>query len=217
VSELPANPLLSDNPRDWEQLIESLGPASLLVAIEGRMSAELASRVNAEDILQETLLHLWRDRERIEWRGATSFRSLVVSMAIHRIQDNADAVATAKRGGGQAAISLDASDGGIARDGARAPARSTTPSRIAMHREQAGAMRRAVESLPEDQREVVRLRAFEQKTLTEIAVALGLGINAVRHRLRTGSALYAQRLRLALDSSSLPPDSGTHSTHESSS
>jgi hypothetical protein len=41
----PVNPLLSEDSRDWERLIESLGPASLLVAIEGRMSAELRARL----------------------------------------------------------------------------------------------------------------------------------------------------------------------------
>ncbi len=75
------NPLLSEDSRDWERLIESLGPASLLMAIEGRMSAELRARLSAEDLLQDTLLHLWRDRARIEWRGARAVRTLVLSMA----------------------------------------------------------------------------------------------------------------------------------------
>ena len=84
------NPLLPDDSRGWEQLIESLGPASLLVAIEARMSSELRARLSAEDLLQDTLLHLWRDRERIEWRGARAFRTLVLSMADNRIRDAAD-------------------------------------------------------------------------------------------------------------------------------
>jgi RNA polymerase sigma factor (sigma-70 family) len=218
VSDLPGNPLRSDDPRDWERLIESLGPASLLVAIEGRMSAELSARISAEDILQDTLLHLWRDRERIEWRGEKSFRSLVVSMAIHRIQDAADSAAAAKRGGGRAPLSLDGSDAG-GRDAARkhAPVRSTTPSRVAMHRERADCLRRALESLPSDLREVVRLRTFEQMPLAEIAAHLRIGLSAVRHRLRRGSELYAERLRAALDTSAVPPDSAAPSRSPSSS
>lgn len=213
-----ANPLRSTDPRDWERLIESLGPASLLVAIEGRMSAELRARLNADDILQETLLHLWRDRERIEWRDAKSFRSLVLSMADHRIHDAADLANAAKRGGGRAAVSIDASNSNASRSsaGARGPAASTTPSRIAMRREQADGMQRALASLPDEFREVVRLRAFELLALEEIAARLGLGVSAVRHRFRKGSALYAQRLRVELDTSAVPRESSTDSNASSS-
>jgi RNA polymerase sigma factor (sigma-70 family) len=209
VPEPPANPLSSSDPRDWEQLIESLGPASLLAAIEGRMSAELLARHSAEDVLQETLLHLWRDRAKIEWRGAKSFRSLVLSMAIHRIQDASDAAAAAKRGGGLALISLDGPGDTQSGDGRHDVALSTTPSRVAMHRERAEVMRRALEGLPADLRAVVALRTLEQKTLNEIAAELDLGLNAVRHRLRIGVSLYAQRLRLAFDTSAVAPDSST--------
>lgn len=213
-----ANPLRSSDPRDWERLVESLGPASLLVAIEGRMSAALRARMSAEDILQETLLHLWRDRERIDWRDTKSFRSLVLSMADHRIHDAADFASAAKRGGGRAALSLDASDANSSRSSGNgmAPAISTTPSRLAMHREQAEAMKRALEGLSEEFREVVRLRAFELLPLEEIAVRLGLGESAVRHRFRKGSALYAQRLRIALDTSGVPPNGATESNADSS-
>lgn len=211
--EPPGNPLRSDDPSTWERLIESLGPAALLVAIEGRMSAHLLTRLSAEDILQETLLHLWRDRGQIEWRGAKSFRSLVLSMADNRIRDAADVASAAKRGGGMIEHSLDASDshGSHSARGEPPPKSSSTPSRVAIRREQAQAMRSALEGLPDEVRDVVRLRAFEQLELEDIARRLGLGESAVRHRFRKGSALYAQRLRAALELSSLPRDCATDS------
>lgn len=203
VSAVEPNPLLSDDPHEWERLIESLGPASLLVVIEDRMSAELRARLSAEDLLQDTLLHLWRDRARIEWRGPRAFRTLVLSVADNRIRDAADHEFAAKRGGGLAAVSLDASGSHGSRNepGELAQPSSSTPSRIAIRREQADAMRTALESLPEEFREIVRLRAFEQLPLDEIAQRSGLGVEAVRHRFRKGSALYARRLKSALDTS----------------
>lgn len=216
--EPPGNPLRSDDPNAWERLIEALGPASLLVAIEGRLSAHLRTRLSAEDILQETLLHLWRDRRQIEWRGAKSFRALVLSMADNRIRDAADVANATKRGGGLIEHSLDASDshGSRSTRDEPPPKSSSTPSRVAIRREQAEAMRRALEGLPDEFRDVVRLRAFEQLELAQIARRLGLGESAVRHRFRKGSALYAQRLRTALELSSLPRDCATDSSASSS-
>ncbi|MBL8803205.1 MAG: sigma-70 family RNA polymerase sigma factor [Planctomycetes bacterium] len=205
-----SNPLLSEDSRDWERLIESLGPASLLVAIEGRMSAELRARLSAEDLLQDTLLHLWRDRARIEWRGARAFRTLVLSMADNRIRDAADHEFALKRGGGHGLVSTDPfpSDGPRSSAGAL-PAASTTPSRVAIRREQADAMREALSGLPDELREIVRLRAFEQMPLEGIAERLGLGVEAVRHRFRKGSALYARRLRSMLDTGTSAPEFAT--------
>ena len=214
--EPSSSPLQSEDPRDWERLIESLGPASLIVAIEGRMSAELLARTSADDILQETLLHLWRDRGSIEWRGPKSFRSLVLSIASNRIRDAADVEGAQKRGGGSAPVSLDASTSGGSRPRhGGAPASSTTPSRLAIRREQVAAMQRALLELPGELRDVVRLRAFEQLPLEDIAQRLGLGVEAVRHRFRKGSAQYARRLR-ALDSSSQRRESATQGNAGSS-
>ena len=193
------NPLLPDDSRGWEQLIESLGPASLLVAIEARMSSELRARLSAEDLLQDTLLHLWRDRERIEWRGARAFRTLVLSMADNRIRDAADHEFALKRGGAPA-TGVDSQVGSAA---ARSVAGSTTPSRVAMARERANAMLTALESLPEDVRDVVRMRLFEDLSSQEVADRLGLGLSATKHRFLRGARLYRDRLADVLSSASV--------------
>lgn len=193
------NPLLSEDSRDWERLIELLGPASLLVAIEGRMSAQLRARLSAEDLLQDTLLHLWRDRARIEWRGARAFRTLVLSMADNRIRDAADHEFALKRGG-VTALGEGSQSGSAA---ARSVAGSTTPSRVAMAREQANAMQAALASLPDDVREVVRLRLFEELSTQEVADRLGLGLSATKHRFLRGAQLYREQLAGVLDSTSI--------------
>src|SRR5262245_27746380 len=97
--EEEANPLLSSSPRAWERLIESVKPASLLLVIERRMSVGLKEVQTAEDILQEALLHAWRDRLRFEWHGYGSFRSWLLRIIEHRIQDAADRCSARKRDG----------------------------------------------------------------------------------------------------------------------
>lgn len=205
------NPLRSDSPRVWDDLIDAVGPASLLVVIDARMGARLKRRHTAEDIWQESLLHAWRDRECIEWRGLRSFRSWLLSIIDNRIREAADMDAAQKRGGGRPEIVASALQpvgrGSATSIEAIGPAGSTTPSRIAGFREQAAAMHEALEELPDDLREVVRLRLFEQLHIDEIAERLAIGPAAVRHRFRKGAEIYHRRLRAALTSraATLPP------------
>ena len=215
------NPLLSGSPRAWDDLIESIQPASLLVLIESRMSERLRARYTAEDVLQESLLMAWRDRHRCVWKGTRAFRAWLVAIIENRIRDLADFESAQKRGGVGGVTGAGTGDSvelpsnlaaapataGATHDGARPaarePARSTTPSRSASHREQAAAMRRALADLPDDVRDVVRLRLFEKHSIEEIAGELKIGESAVRHRFRRGAALYQLRLMSVMGSQSI--------------
>lgn len=200
-SDDTTSPLCSNSPSAWDSLIEAVGPASLLVVIESRLSPALRRQTTPEDVFQEALLHAWRDRARCEWRGIRSFRSWLLSIIDNRIREAADRLGAEKRGGGRepvvaSALSGDTSGGSTA-DGLW-PAISTTPSRVAIFREQAAAMQAALSELPEESREVVRLRLFEQLQIEEVAARLSLGESAVRHRFRKGAELYHCRLKAAL-------------------
>jgi len=205
-SNEPDNPLLSDSPRAWDELIQAVGPASLLVAIEGRLSQALKRSVAAEDILQESLLHAWTSRGTCEWRGVRAFRSWLLSIIDNRICDAADRQGALKRGGGvpaQSLSSLPTLRGRAARGMPHLPASlidSNTPSRLAMYQEHALVMKQALDQLPEELRDVVRLRLIEQRPLEAIAQALGLGVAAVRHRFRKGAEQYHRQLKCALAS-----------------
>src|SRR5262245_45382139 len=141
-----SNPLLSSSPQAWERLVESVNPASLLLVIERRMSARLKGAQTAEDLLQEALMHAWRDRRQFEWRGAGSFRAWLLGIIDHRIQDAADRSSAQKRSGGGPVVSLSAlgtMGTTTTSAGSDFPAGSTTPSKLASYREQAEVMRRA--------------------------------------------------------------------------
>jgi RNA polymerase sigma-70 factor, ECF subfamily len=195
--EVADNPLCSAAPAAWDRLVEAVGPASLLAVIEQRMGATLKRRCTAEDIFQEALLHAWRDRARHEWRGLKCFRNWLLTIIDHRIHDLADQTGAQKRGAGRVVEQLVTS--GTDSAGGPPPAwDSTTPSRIAVYREQAEAMRAALATLPDELRDVVRLRLFEQLGVEEIAARLNLGIAAVRHRFRQGAELYQRRLTAEL-------------------
>jgi RNA polymerase sigma-70 factor, ECF subfamily len=219
MSELQ-NPLLSSVPHVWDQLVEAVDPAALLLVIDRRMGASLRDGHTSEDILQEALLHAWRDRARFEWRGIASFRSWLLSIIDHRLHDAADRNSAEKRAAGRPPVAFSVLGDGGATTSAEVdfPAGSTTPAKLAAYREQAAAMHAALEGLPEELREVVRLRIFEQCTLEEIARRLDLGFSAARHRFRRGSELYVQRLRATLGSlpSSFSLESAAPEERESS-
>lgn len=201
------NPLSSNGPGVWDDLIEAIGPASLLVVIESRMSPSLRLQTTAEDVLQEALMHAWRDRAQCEWRGLKSFRSWLLTIIDNRIGHLVAAAATQKRGARVRVVSYSAGGGAGAgsttgESGFSGPAGSTTPSRIAIFREQADAMRQALTELPAELAEAVRLRLFEQLTLDEMARRLGLGLSVVRRRFGKGLELYENALRQAMASRS---------------
>lgn len=185
--------MLSDRPGDWERLLEALGMPALLVLVEERMGTRLKQWYQPEDVLQEGLLHAWRDRERLEWRGIAAFRRWFLQVLENRLRDLADHAACQKRGGAEVMVPLTVSD-----ECSDVPehvvALTTTPGRRAVLKEQAEILRQALHALPEDLQPVVRLRLLEEKTSAEVATELGIGLSAVKHRLRVGAGLIRQRL-----------------------
>lgn len=188
------NPLLDESSETWSRLIDAVGPASMLVVIASRLGPRLAERHSVEDIWQETLLHAWRDRAQCEWRDTASFRRWLLGIIDHRIRDLAAHENAQKRGDGRAArVAVD-----LLKPGEESslgwqwagPSPATTPSRAAQASERAAVMQEALDTLPEEWRDVVRLRLFEDLQLREIAQRLGLGLSAVAHRFRKGAEEY---------------------------
>jgi RNA polymerase sigma factor (sigma-70 family) len=190
-ADFSGNPLESDSPEVWERLVQSLGPATMLVCIQNRMGPLLRGAFTPEDVWQDVLLHIWRDRGHCEWRGILPFRRWVLGIVENRIRNLVDLVKAAKRGGGKAPLPIE--DPHSSEPGPPLVA-STTPSRVASFSEQARRMRAALEYISADLRDVVRLRLFEEFSVEEVAEELGLGVSAVKHRFRRGAALYQRQL-----------------------
>lgn len=172
------------SPGAWERLVEEARPAMLLVTVEARMGPLLRRQFSPEDILQEALLHAWRDRISAPTHCPRLFRAWLIAVIENRLRDAARRHTAAKRAREVPDVSLQ-DDVPI----------SATPGRIAAYRERAALMKSALQKLPEDVRDIVRLRLFEQLELAVIAEHTGLSINVLRHRLRRGAELYAGFLR----------------------
>ncbi len=189
------------DPQAWDRLIESVGSVSILVLISSWMSKRLKQQLGPEDIWQETLGMAWRDRELHRWQGLRSYRAWLLGIAKNRVRDAAEWMEAKKRGGDRKVEAFStlvgSGDGSIS---GLLPPGSTTPRRVAGHRERAVVMDVALCSLPSELQVVVRLRLFEQLSMSSVAERLGIPLPTAKKRMFRGAALYRAKLKDRLSS-----------------
>jgi RNA polymerase sigma-70 factor, ECF subfamily len=149
------------------------------------MLDKLRAQVEADDIIQEIYLEVFRNFHKFEYRDPNSFYKWLVTVIGWKIRDfDKYFFKTSKRQPGET-LSLD--DGGRGdgdessmrdlADSLRGP--SFTPSQIAVQREGYRMLEAAMEKLPQHYREVLRLRHLEQRTAKETAEMLSVKVSAV--------------------------------------
>jgi RNA polymerase sigma factor (sigma-70 family) len=193
------NPLARDSQAAWDELITRVDAASILLTIQEWLGPTVQRWHTAEDVWQDTLLAAWGSRQTLEWRGPGAFRRWLLEIARHRVQDLGEHVAAVKRGKGREVRLADLKRAASSSSASHyaGPEARTTPDRLAMDRERAETMARAIAVLPADLLPVVRLRLFEDLPIQEIADRLGIGAEAVRSRFRKGAGIYRRALRRA--------------------
>jgi RNA polymerase sigma-70 factor (ECF subfamily) len=133
----------------------------------------MGTRVGAEDVTQDAFLSLWRSGARYD-RARGSVRTWVLGIVHHRAIDALRRATVHDR--------RRAGDEGIEE---RFEARERTDVEAA-RREEAGAVRGALSSLPADQSQVIELAYFGGFTHTEIAEMLDAPVGTVKGRMRLG-------------------------------
>lgn len=137
----------------------------------GLLMRILNNREEAEDVLQEVLIQVWRraaDFDESRGRPFTWLVTLARSRAIDRLRNLAarERVALAGTREASAEISDAASD--------------------AFHSEQRGLVNLALSQLPEEQKRPLMLAYFDGMTQSEIAKRLGAPLGTIKTRMRTG-------------------------------
>ena len=190
------------DPTEWGRLVESLDVASVFVVIGSWLGPKLRASIAVEDIWQETLWLSWRDRDQHEWHSLSKFRTWLLSIAQNRVRDAGRTIGRKKRGGDRvtAPFSALSSTDSVSQ---LLPPGSTTPSRVAGHRERATAMEHALETLEPDLRTIVQLRLFEEVPMREIADQLSLPLSTAKERLLRGVTRYRRRLKQLLGNDSI--------------
>jgi RNA polymerase sigma-70 factor (ECF subfamily) len=133
----------------------------------------MGTRSGAEDVTQDAFLSMWRSGARYD-RARGSVRTWVLGIVHHRAIDALRRATVHDR--------RRAGDEGIEE---RFEARERTDVEAA-RREEAGAVRGAISSLPADQSQVIELAYFGGFTHTEIADMLDAPVGTVKGRMRLG-------------------------------
>lgn len=146
----------------------------------------LNSREEAEDVLQEVFLQVWRraaDFDEARGRPFTWLVTLTRSRAIDRLRS----VAARQRlvDAALPEVSEDATD-------------AVSDTLLAEQRE---IVARALATLPEEQRRTLKLAYFEGLTQSEIAAKLGSPLGTVKTRMRAGMTTLRELLRKQMTSS----------------
>lgn len=191
------------DPSSWGRLIDSLDVASIFVVIDSWLGSKLERMVAVEDIWQETLWMSWRDREQHQWRNLATYRAWLLSIAQNRVRDAARNLNRKKRGGEHQIAGFSDLAGNDSVSGYLPPG-STTPSRVAGHRERALVMAQALATLAPELRAVVHLRLFEELPMREVAARLDIPLSTAKERLLRGVTCYRQRLRTLVSGDSQP-------------
>jgi RNA polymerase sigma-70 factor (ECF subfamily) len=140
---------------------------------------------DARDVCQETFLAAFRNLRK--FRGEAKFSSWLYRIALNACHSRL------RRNGNAAEQSLDeADDDGRKFELAAVDTESLTER---LHRDQRAALvRRALQALPSEMRQVIVMKEYEELTFAEIAEILEIPVSTVKSRLYTG--LQQMRLRL---------------------
>ncbi|MFQ5844133.1 MAG: sigma-70 family RNA polymerase sigma factor, partial [Planctomycetota bacterium] len=156
-----------------------------------KMGPVLRARSSEDDVLQETFVQAHGSLDRFEDRGAGSFYRWLLSIARNRLRDLHKYHAARKRDPAREVAPARSDTGGA---GAALPAAGTSPSSGAGRKELVQRLVEGLDLLPAPLREVVTLRAVEERTFKEIGEHLGK--SPATAQVLYGRALEELRRRL---------------------
>jgi len=160
----------------------------LLRFIRLRLGPSLRSRVESGDILNASLLKAFQGIDRFARADGRSLAAWLARIADNEIRDQADFHRRIRRDRGRD-VRLESEDE------SRLIARLRTQTERLALREQLDRLELALESLEADQREVILLRRFEERSFAEIGKRMDRSPDACRMLLARGMAALTLRMR----------------------
>src|SRR6516164_11358396 len=160
-----------------------------------QLDRRLRGKLDASDVVQQTLLEAYQKREQFRGRTEAEYLGWLRQMLAHNLADALRAFGQAKRDLARERslhAALDQSSQNLEHWLAQ---EQSSPSQQAQRHERAVLLADALASLPEAQREAVVLRHWHGWPLADIARELGRSTDAVAGLLKRG----LQQLRILLD------------------
>jgi RNA polymerase sigma-70 factor (ECF subfamily) len=160
--------------------------AYLRLLAQRRLEGRARGRVDASDVVQQTYLEAHRDFERFFGQGEAEFLGWLRQILEHNAANTLERhVFTQKRTvDREQSFEVDHDEPGAIVPQPAAP--NTSPSRRAMLGEAAVRLAQALETLPAEQREAIRLRHLEGWSLAQLAAHFDRSETAVAGLLKRG-------------------------------
>lgn len=169
--------------------------------VQRRLGPFLRQQGEPDDYLQDAMIDFLRYAPRFQVRDAAQFRALLGRVVENTLRDRNDWFRSKRRDLGRATPMP--TDSVLALDPALQ--RSTTPSKDAMRAEVRDWVRLGLELLDADDRKLILLREYENRSFPDIGAEFGLDANAVRMRWVRAVARLAEVMR-DLRGGRLPPE-----------
>jgi RNA polymerase sigma-70 factor (ECF subfamily) len=189
MSDTPIPELLR-RARDGD--LEALGAlldryrAYLRFLAQRKLERAVQARVDVSDVVQQTYLEAHRDFETFQGQEEAELMGWLRRILEHNAAHTIEHHLFAQKRTVDREKSLDDSRAAGAPLAGQVAADQTSPSGRAMLGEAAARLAEAIESLPEDQREAIRLRHLEGWTLEQLSRRLGRSESAVAGLLKRG-------------------------------
>jgi len=145
----------------------------LAVLIRYKLGPGWRGKLDADDLVQETLLRAYRDLPQFTYRSPGSFMHWLSAIADHAITDAVRYAGRARRQGNEVSFRSESNPEGPE------PVDLLTPSRVLAQEERLQALLSKLDALPEHYREALLLAKIEGLTTEEIATRLGKPRQAV--------------------------------------
>lgn len=181
--------LAAGDPSVFDALFERYAPMLRRFADE-RLPARLRRRVSAADVLQEAHLVALERRNDFEDRGRNSLRNWLMRIVELKVRET-----VRRHEGAQIRAAAREEPRGIFREPDRVAARGPSPSQAAIGVEMVDLARRALLTLPEAQREIVRLVREEHLTLAQVAERTGTTRDAAKKAYGRAMARFTTEFR----------------------
>lgn len=167
----------------------------LLIFIESRMSTQLRSACEPEDILQETHKDAFLAITRLDARSDREFRGWLRTIAEHRLIDSARRLRGKVQGGEIRRMTTAATESGSWVDLLDiVDAELSSVSGRVSREEGLGELRNQLAALPEHYRQALDLRFLQELSLAETAQAMGQTEGQVRNLLYRAREMLVDRL-----------------------
>ena len=158
------------------------------------LAPDLGRRLDASDLVQQTFLEASQNFERFRGKVEAEFTAWLRRILEFNLASAARDHLFRSRRAVRRETSLDDSRGGLPWSD-RLASHFSSPSLRAARLEQAARFLAALEQLPADQREAVRLRHIEGQQLDQIAERLGRSSDAAAGLLKRGLRTLRERLQ----------------------